>query len=205
MIILKKNLQNRNVSIVGGTDEPKELVAVDLTVGSRYRVPGKSEWFELRGQHLLRPGRCVLIQTQEKLQLPANIFASIFSRGSLSAKGLVVSNTKVDPLFSGTLNIPVFNAGKQSIKLEYGARFCCIVFHLLEQPVPENSKREPIDMGSREQSLFIDLFIEYLPHLITGLLSLLAAVAGTYITLKYTQPSQPVQPPQLEQQGGTRK
>lgn len=186
MIILKRNLEKRHVKIINWVDNPKEFVVVDLRVGDRYRVPGKSRWFDLKKPYLLRPGRCALIRTEEKVQLPENVFASIFSRGGLSAKGLIVSNTKIDPLFSDYLNIPVFNAGKQTIRLERGDRFCSVAFYLLEQPIDSTLSRDPIDMGATEQSFFIDVLYEYLPHLIAAIISIVGAAVATYITIKVT-------------------
>lgn len=201
MIILRRNLEKRNIKIINSVDNPKEFVVVDLRVGDRYRVPGKSQWFDLKKHYLIRPGQCVLIRTKEKIQLPDNVFASIFSRGGLSAKGLIVSNTKIDPLFCDYLNIPVFNAGKQTIKLEQGDSFCSVAFFLLEQPIDSTISRDPIDMGAQEQLFIIDVIHEYLPHLLAGIISIVGAAIATYITIKVTpSPSVIEQPAKLEQQ-----
>lgn len=194
MIILRRNLGFRGVRIAGGKENPKELVAVDLTIGSRYRIPGKSNWFDLKKSFVLRPGRCALIRTEEKIELPNDIFASVFSRGSLSAKGIVVSNTKVDPLFSGVLHIPVFNAGSQSIELERGTYFCSIVFHTLEHPVPGDSSRDPVDMEISSNSWLINFLDEYSPHIIAGVITIIGSAFATFITIKYTPPSAVQQP-----------
>ena len=52
----------------------------------------------------------------------------ICSRASLASKGLIVSNLKVDPNYSDTLYVTVFNAGTGSIPLEPRAPFCAVVF-----------------------------------------------------------------------------
>jgi len=200
MIILKRNLEERNVHITGGEDNPKELVAIDLSVGDRYRVPGQSKWFDLTGSFVLRPGRCALIRTREKMILPNNVFGCIFSRGGLSAKGLVVSNTKIDPLFFGVLHIPVFNAGRQSISLKHKERFCSAVFQTLEHPVPGNVARDPIDMDVSTKPLLFNYLDEYLPLIITGLITIIGSALATYVTIRYAPPSQIQKPSELQSQ-----
>ena len=60
---------------------------------------------------VLKPNTCVVLETREHIRTGPKVMGFICSRASLASKGLIVSNLKVDPNYSDTLYITVFNAG----------------------------------------------------------------------------------------------
>jgi len=175
VVILKRNFAARGIIIENARPDPDEHVTIDLSVGDRYQLAGRPEWYELGRPYTLRPGNCILIKTRERITLPQDVFGTLCSKGSLSANGLIVSNTKVDPLFGDHLNIPIFNAGRTTLRVHAGMAFCSICFHTLEQRVPLNIHRRAVTQQIPKRRL-IDLIASHSEGLISGLIGAVAAI-----------------------------
>jgi deoxycytidine triphosphate deaminase len=174
MVILKRNFSARGIIVENAQVQPDEHVTIDLSVGNRFQVAGKSEWYELRREHRLRPGHCILVKTRERITLPDDIFGILCSKGSLSARGLIVSNTKVDPLFGDELNIPIFNSGRTTISISVGMAFCSICFHTLEQRVPRDVYRRAVTQQPPKRRKR-DFFVDHWPGIVSGIVGAIAA------------------------------
>jgi deoxycytidine triphosphate deaminase len=153
MIILKRNFAAREIIVENARSDPDEHVTIDLCVGDRYQIAGRPTWYDLKRPIPLRPKSCILIKTQERVTMPPNVFGMLCSKGSLSANGLIVSNTKIDPLFGDQLNIPVFNAGRKTLRVRPGMPFCSVSFHTLEQEVPTRVYRRAISQSAPRRTL----------------------------------------------------
>jgi deoxycytidine triphosphate deaminase len=187
MIILRRNYENKKINITRNNCEVehssatdmnhKEQVAYDFHVGERFQKPNDHNQYGLNGGITINPGTCILISTAESVTLPSDVFGVMCSRGSLAAKGLFVGNTKIDPTFSGTLNIPVFNASSNVIHMKQGDAFCTAYFSILEQPVPPGVSKKAPEVDAHNTSRFsriCDFFR------VNGLVLLLnALIAGT--------------------------
>ncbi|MCF7970103.1 MAG: hypothetical protein K9L22_02925 [Methylococcaceae bacterium] len=184
-MILAKNLKNRGVIINPDNNDPKEQVSVDLSVGNLYQKSGDVNWRTITDSITINPSTCILIQTNEVLKMPNNVFGLLCTKGSIGAKGIIIANTKLDPLFDGNLNIPVYNVGNKKVTLQKGSKFCSISFWVTEQPIIGSSTRNAIRIQPREGSWISDFLSNNTPHIITGLVSVLSAIAAAIITVNY--------------------
>lgn len=181
MVILKRNYASRGIIVDNARPDPEEHVTIDLSVGDRYQVAGKPEWYELRRSYPLRPGNCILVKTRERITVPADVFGMLFSKGSLSAIGLIVSNTKIDPLFGDQLNIPIFNAGRKTLRIQSGMPFCCISFHTLEQTIPVAVFRRAITQQVPKRRI-IDFIADQPAGIISGVIGAVVAISVAILT-----------------------
>lgn len=182
-MILARNLVNRGVRIDPIHLDPKEQVSVDLVVGELYQISGEKEWRSVGDEISLNPGSSVLIQTKESFSMPNNVFGLLSSKGSLGARGIIVANTKIDPLFEGHLNIPVFNVSNRIQKLKKDAKFCSIAFWPTEHPVTGHTTIHAIKRHTKDSNPIADFFANNMPHFISGGLSLVGAIAAAVITV----------------------
>lgn len=77
---------------------------------------------------IFEPGKYHLIKTVEKINLPLDLSAIIFSRGTLFRSGLALFNGIVHGGYSGELTFGLINLGQAKIKVSLGARVAHIVF-----------------------------------------------------------------------------
>ena len=156
MVILKAQYEARGIRIdprAPDSADPKELVAYDLRVGKLYQEPADAtiRAFPKKG-YTLKQGQCIVIYTLENVAMSHDLIGILCSKASLTAKGLVVANTKVDPGFNDILKISIVNAGRRPIKIEQDMRFCSIVFHTLEHQVPAKISRKPPELPGEHRS-----------------------------------------------------
>jgi deoxycytidine triphosphate deaminase len=184
-MILTTNLHTRGVVIAPFNVDPKEQVSVDLTVGSMYQRSGDPDWLHIGDEIVIHPGSCVLVQTAEVIRMPNDIFGLLATKGSIGAKGIVTANTKLDPLFDGNLNIPVFNVSGRKVQIKAGQRFCSISFWEIESPIVGSSTRNAIKLQPREIGKARDFLERNAPHIITAAVSLIGAIVAALITVSY--------------------
>ena len=102
----------------------------------------------------------------------------ICSRASLASKGLIVSNLKVDPNYSDTLYITVFNAGTGSIPLEPSAPFCAVVFGQTDGTCNVQTRRpDPEGISSG----WVEKLTRIAPHIFTGTVTFILSVLASII------------------------
>lgn len=78
------------------------------------------------------PGKYYLVKTIESVNLPVNIGAYPFSRGTIFRSGLIHLSNQVAPGYSGPLITGIYNAGGLKVDIELGARFMHIQFEYIE-------------------------------------------------------------------------
>lgn len=78
---------------------------------------------------IFQPGKYYLIKTMEKVNLPVNLSAIIFSRGTIFRSGLALFHGIVHAGYSGELTFGICNLGLGPIKISFGARVSHITFH----------------------------------------------------------------------------
>lgn len=133
MILRRSQLESFGVFISGiVADDPQEQVVVDLHAAEVFHEAGGATLRSLDKPLTLRPNDCVVLKTVEHLVTPTNVFGFLCSRGRLSARGMLVANTKIDPNFRGHLNVPVFNASAFDIQIEKGQAFCSVFFSQMD-------------------------------------------------------------------------
>jgi len=112
-------------------DERASNVCYDLRVGSKYRDHRDRNVREIPndGVVTLRPGSALIIQTEEYLHLPSQLYGTIASKVSLLELGLSSTFSKVDPGYPGHLLITLFNLGQTTVRLRRGERFCALTLY----------------------------------------------------------------------------
>jgi len=87
------------------------------------------------GTAILPPQSMFYISTIEKVELPDDVAAQLWTRTSWIRKGLLIGLGKVDAGFHGTLTFMGFNASSQPVEVPIGSRFVQIVFEYMHSPV----------------------------------------------------------------------
>ncbi|HUW24176.1 MAG TPA: dCTP deaminase [Patescibacteria group bacterium] len=96
------------------------------------------------GQHFeLLPREFVVVNTLEKISLPADLMGILYPRSSVNRRGLSVDLSGiVDAGYKGNLIIPIRNnTPSQVIRIYPGERFCQLVFHQLNNYVKPHKSR----------------------------------------------------------------
>lgn len=122
-------------------EENVQPASYDCTLGYGFLVPEKmdrvvnlsdcSTYLPISeyGIHLGAGDFC-LGTTDEVISVPQGVYAEVKGRSSIGRLGLFVENAGViDPGFNGQITLELYNAGKNTLFLEPGARICQIVFH----------------------------------------------------------------------------
>lgn len=86
----------------------------------------------------LLPGESVLIYTNEVVTLGSCYFGIIFSRVSLEEKGLVVSDSYIDPNWSGVLQLIVTNDSESPLLLQEHCEIANLVIFKMDNAENEN-------------------------------------------------------------------
>jgi len=118
--------------------------SIDLSVGTNWFdcKDGKSYLIPQEGFDLHANGFAV-IETNEIVALPHNVFGMVVGKGTQIFSGMLISPSKIDPTFHDHLRIGVFNSGRGSIRLKNGEPFCSCCFFMMEsdskRAVPRDS------------------------------------------------------------------
>jgi deoxycytidine triphosphate deaminase len=162
-VILAKSLNERGVVISPQDNSSKEQVSVDLAVGDLFQKSGSVEWRSIKEKITINPGHCVLIQTKENISMPNNVFGLLATKGNIGAKGLIIANTKLDPLFRGKLNIPVYNVSNKKIELKQDQKYCSISFWVTKHAVTGTKTRSAVKIQPSDTSPIYDFFSNNAP------------------------------------------
>jgi len=180
MIILNQDFKSRGISIDPYDNTSKEQIIYDLRVGSKYQEPGDANTYGIQKVYKLKPGHCILVTTEETLTLPHNVFGQLCSKSSLTALGLFVGNTKIDPNFSGILKVSIFNASNRPLDITQGLRFCSVFFSTIEHSINNNVIRASPEMPSQKKSKLQDFFSTYKSEIITVIITVILSGVTAY-------------------------
>lgn len=156
-------------------------IGYDLTIKGIDVRQGGASLHQIDSKYVLKPGNCVVLETAEHVATGNKVFGFICSRASLAAKGLIVSNLKVDPNYSDTLYITVFNSGIHNIPIAVGDPFCTIVFAATENE-SEGEVRRPDALGIK--SGFVDKLKKSAPYVLTYIGSVATAILAIWTILQ---------------------
>lgn len=102
---------------------------------------------------VIDPGEMVFAFTQERLALPANMFALISHKRKMNHAGiLVIGGTSIDPKYEGALLIGLFNFSSSRFPLMPGRKVLAATFYELEGneqgdfPKPETFEDFPVEL-----------------------------------------------------------
>lgn len=117
----------------------------DLCMGKAHRISGKGFMglterdsanaelvieYDPKQKKVFRinPGESYLITTNEKVNLPDNLTASMSLRGTMYRSGIIMSGGNIAPGYSGELSFLFYNAGRAEMEFELGSRIVHIIF-----------------------------------------------------------------------------
>ena len=109
-------------------DRSSSNVCYDLRIGREYRDHrdrGKHA-LAVKGKLKLAPGAAVIVETEESVHLPRQLFALVVPKVGILQRGLSNTMSKVDPGYRGRLLVTLFNLGKRTVTLERHERFCSL-------------------------------------------------------------------------------
>jgi deoxycytidine triphosphate deaminase len=109
--------------------------ALDLRVGRKLYFPETGEYIDVQpgNKIVISPRSHFLIQTLEKVTLPADIVGVVYPRSGTNRKGITVDMTGiVDPGYSGNLMVPVSNLMDTAVEFYAGERIAQIMFERME-------------------------------------------------------------------------
>ena len=90
-------------------------------------------------QYTLLPGESIIIYTNEVVTIGADYFGMILSRVSLEERGLVVSQSYVDPNWSGVLQLIVTNNSEKKQLLQEGCEIANLIIIKMSGSTPNPS------------------------------------------------------------------
>jgi dCTP deaminase len=105
----------------------------DLRV-SEVRLAGSDVTIK-EGIVTIPPMSMFYVGTLERVELPDDVAAQLWTRTSWIRKGFIVGLGKVDAGFHGNLTFTGFNASPQPVELPLGSRFVQIVFEHMHSQV----------------------------------------------------------------------
>jgi dCTP deaminase len=144
---LRKLLADGTILVEPLEDRQIQPASIDLRLGghflkideNRMEVIGldrELKYIEFKREEIIIPPHSFLLAaTREYIRLPHNITAFVEGRSSIGRIGLFIQNAGwVDPGFSGTITLELYNANRLPIRLTSGRRICQIVFALMDGP-----------------------------------------------------------------------
>lgn len=122
-----------------------EGAGFDLRLGEVYKIEGKGYLGiterktpnavlykryipEKKSILTIKPGDYFLVKTIEKVNLPSDIGAVLYTRGTLFRSGIIHGLSQIAPGYCGELTTSLYNAGCCKIEIELGSRFIHIQF-----------------------------------------------------------------------------
>lgn len=135
---IKREL-NKNIVIEEFSESSLTPLGYDLRIGAIIYKDGDNQtlYMNENDEFEIPSNASVRIISKEFLWISERILATIHSRGSFSAKGLILNSTTVDPNWSGCMAFSLFNFFSQPIKIKVGDKFSTIIFHYCHTPTSE--------------------------------------------------------------------
>lgn len=96
----------------------------DLVIVPYEKTSQQPASYDLRsGSHIvIKKGESALVHTIERVELPADIAATLRCRSSYARRGLLLGGGFIDPGFRGQLTLALFNSGPEDVIIGEGER-----------------------------------------------------------------------------------
>jgi dCTP deaminase len=131
-------LANGRLKIIPYSKESLTPNGYDLRV-AEVRIEGGDTVKE--GVAILPAKEMFHLATVERVELPDDIAAQMWTRTSWIRKGLLIGLGKVDAGFHGSLTFMGFNASAQAIEMPINSRVVQIVFETMHSPVEKTYEK----------------------------------------------------------------
>lgn len=144
---IKKLLASGELAIDPLDEAQIEPASVDLRLGNSFLTPRPRDgvyslaeeiaYERVVGEEFVVPAHgFVLATTREVITLPNYLTAFVEGRSSVGRSGLFIQNAGwVDPGFSGSITLELFNANHCPIRIGAGRRICQLVIARADGPV----------------------------------------------------------------------
>lgn len=136
---IQSMMQSGSLRIVGFAPEGLTPNGYDLRV-AEVRREGVDE-SQSEGTAIIPSRSMFFVSTIERVELPNDVAAQLWTRTSWIRKGVMVGLGKVDAGFRGTLTFTAFNASDKDLELPIGSRFVQIVFERMHSPVAQTYEK----------------------------------------------------------------
>lgn len=165
-------------------DGPSSL---ELTVGDTWYDCSDNISYVISDHGLtIKPSSAVVIDTEQLVGLPTNVFGLVTGKGKFIFQGVMVSSGKIDPGFQDHLRIGLYNGGKEFVTIKRGDAFCSCCFFQLESNIDAPRRALPLIPRrvlsslpfARRLWLFAKREWGWLLTLLLALLSLLGTLYG---------------------------
>ncbi|WP_292521109.1 dCTP deaminase [Methanoculleus sp.] len=110
--------------ILSSSEIVRRLQDGDLVIEPYHSASQQPASYDLRAAEdtVLPRGTCTLVPSIERVELPADLAATLRCRSSLARRGALLGGGFVDPGFRGQLTLCLTNAGTEEIRLAKGDR-----------------------------------------------------------------------------------
>jgi len=110
--------------ILSSSEIVRRLQDGDLVIEPYHSASQQPASYDLRAaeETVLPCGTCTLVPSIERVELPAEIAATLRCRSSLARRGILLGGGFVDPGFRGQLTLCLTNMGREPVTLAGGDR-----------------------------------------------------------------------------------
>lgn len=117
--------------ILSESDICERIASENLVITPYSKESQQPASYDLRSaeDYLLRKGECTLVASLERVELPADVAATLMCRSSFGRRGVLIGGGFVDPGFRGQLTLCLVNQGPEDVHLSAGERVVQIIMH----------------------------------------------------------------------------
>ena len=174
--------------IVGGDASSVENIKYDFHMGTLVLKASIGQPMELAEipleKRFVDPGEAVFVLTKERLNLPANIMATLTPKRKLAHDGiLMLGGLAVDPLYKGVLLIGLYNFSSTRFPLQAGKKIIGALFYELDDgsididaPIPAEIKDFPDELTK--------LIANYTPVELNGMNEKISSMSRELVSLR---------------------
>lgn len=130
---LKKLIKQGKLIIQSIKEEDIQPASIDLHLGFDLKNMD-DEVIDLRQEdYILKPNEFILGSTEEYVEIPEDLVASVEGRSSIGRLGITAHITAgwIDPGFKGNITLEIHNVSNKPFKLKKDMSICQLVFQTL--------------------------------------------------------------------------
>jgi deoxycytidine triphosphate deaminase len=142
-----ENLKKSDFSQIFSNAEEIQDFSIELTLGNRWSKEPSVENHNLKNldsdKATIPPQGSIVVESQEEIRVPNNLFGLILTTGSLlRGKGVFVGTGKIEPFFRGKLRLLLMNNTNYKIEIYKGDKLASAIFFRTET----TAEGEPITL-----------------------------------------------------------
>lgn len=183
LIYVKKESADDDIPITDGSG----LDCLLLTVGSCWYEDARRLEIDKKKGIKIRPHTSIVIETDEKIALPLNMYGLLFGAGCNIYRGTFISSGKIDPGFTGRLKIGFHNGSSKTVILKRGDKLAYGVFVASESDLRFASLQKNLSppgisvMGRWER--FKRWFVRNCYQIVSVVAAMISAIAAVIATV----------------------